>query len=70
MAVILVKGVPHRVLAEMGSARGETGMPHSLASSMSMKSPSAPESMSAATVWVIPSDWSTAGRVGGPPEGQ
>ncbi len=36
---------------------------------MSMKYPSALESISATTVWVTPSDWSTAGRVVGSPEG-
>ncbi len=36
---------------------------------MSMKYPSALESISATTVWVTPSDWSTARRVVGSPEG-
>ncbi len=39
-------------LGERGATQGLGG----LASSVSMKSPSAPESISAATVWVIPSD--------------
>ncbi len=54
MAVILVRGVPQRVLAEKDLAREKTGILQCLASSMSMKSPSAPESISATTMWVSP----------------
>ncbi len=68
MAVVMVRGVLQRVLEKKDLARGKTGIPQHLASSMSMKSPYATESISSVTVWVT-SDWSNARRVVRPPEG-
>ncbi len=52
--VILVSGVPKRVLAEMGTAKAMDEIPRCVANPESIKLPSAPESINAETWKVAP----------------